>query len=279
MKTPLTASSATDCNQQPLLFQDLGGRKVVADFSGGTLSSDGGVLLLRQVDANLGVTQTLAQCFCDLREPVFVDHSVQQLLAQRIYGLALGYEDINDHERLRLDPLLATACNKVDPLGVWPWPGLARAIGWSCPITRARVATRCRTIPPRLKLACCKWECVVCPNIPGRRWSIWMRWAIGCTACKRGGTLTPIMMIIVICRSTLSWVTFRCGHNCGPPITTSLVAWFQRWSRSWRPFGNAAARHGLSYGGTVASVGRRSWPGARGSRRSITAWDWAKTPC
>ena len=76
MKTPLTASSATDCNQQPLLFQDLGGRKVVADFSGGTLSSDGGVLLLRQVDANLGVTQTLAQCFCDLREPVFVDHSV-----------------------------------------------------------------------------------------------------------------------------------------------------------------------------------------------------------
>ena len=153
MKTPLTASSATDCNQQPLLFQDLGGRKVVADFSGGTLSSDGGVLLLRQVDANLGVTQTLAQCFCDLREPVFVDHSVQQLLAQRIYGLALGYEDINDHERLRLDPLLATACNKVDPLGVERFNPAHRGVALAGASTLNRLelsnnkSTRCHKVP------------------------------------------------------------------------------------------------------------------------------------
>jgi hypothetical protein len=114
MSTAKTGSAPQD---QPLLFTDLGPRKVVADFSGGTLSSDGGALLLRQVDANLGLTQTLAQCFYDTREQVFVDHSVQQLLAQRIFGLALGYEDLNDHERLRLDPLLAAACNKDDPLG------------------------------------------------------------------------------------------------------------------------------------------------------------------
>src|SRR5271157_5464324 len=117
MKAPLTASSTTDCKEQPLLFQDLGSRQVVADFSGGTLSSDGGALLLRQVDANLGLTQALAHCFYDNRDAHFVDHSVQQLLAQRLYGLALGYEDLNDHQRLRLDPLLATACNKQDPLG------------------------------------------------------------------------------------------------------------------------------------------------------------------
>jgi hypothetical protein len=117
MKTPITASSKTDCNDQGLLFQDLGRRKVVADFSGGTLSSDGGVLLLRQVDGNLGLTMALAECFEDRREQQYVDHSVQQLLAQRIYGLALGYEDINDHDQLRLDPLLAAACNKIDPLG------------------------------------------------------------------------------------------------------------------------------------------------------------------
>jgi len=117
MKTPITASSKTDCNDQPLLFQDLHRRKVVADFSGGTLSSDGGVLLLRQVDANLGLTMALADCFADHRNQIFVDHCVRELLAQRIYGLALGYEDINDHERLRLDPLLAAACNKAEPLG------------------------------------------------------------------------------------------------------------------------------------------------------------------
>ena len=117
MKTPLTASSTTDCKQEPLLFQDLGSRKVVADFSGGTLSSDGGVLLVRQVDAGLGLTASLAQCFNDGRQALYVDHTVQQLLAQRIYGLVLGYEDLNDHEWLRLDPLLATACDKLDPTG------------------------------------------------------------------------------------------------------------------------------------------------------------------
>jgi hypothetical protein len=117
MKTHHTASSTTDSREQPLLFQDLGSRKVVADFSGGTLSSDGGVLLVRQVDAVLGLTAGLARCFTDRRESVYVDHTVQQLLAQRIYGLALGYEDLNDHEWLRLDPLLATACEKRDPTG------------------------------------------------------------------------------------------------------------------------------------------------------------------
>jgi hypothetical protein len=117
MNTSLTASSRTDCTDQPLWFQDLGSRKMVADFSGGTLSSDGGALLLRQVDINLGLTQSLAQCFRDTRQQVYVDHSVRQLLAQRLYGLALGYEDLNDHQRLRLDPLLAAACEKLDPLG------------------------------------------------------------------------------------------------------------------------------------------------------------------
>jgi hypothetical protein len=117
MKRPTTASSSTDCRNEPLLFQELGSRKVVADFSGGTLSSDGGVLLLRQVDLSLGLTRRLAGCFGDRRQPIFVEHSLPELLAQRIYGEALGYEDLNDHQQLRRDPLLATACGKKDPLG------------------------------------------------------------------------------------------------------------------------------------------------------------------
>src|ERR1017187_3966360 len=91
MKTPLTASSATDCKAQSLLFQDLGSRHVVADFSGGTLSTDAGALLRREVDANLGLTQRLAQCFDDGRNQVWVEHSVPQMLAQRIYGLAYAF--------------------------------------------------------------------------------------------------------------------------------------------------------------------------------------------
>jgi hypothetical protein len=123
MKPLTTASSRTDCKGQSLLFQDLGSRKVAADFSGGIYSSDGGLLLLRQVDRGLGVSAALAGCFHDERDPRWVDHSVQQLLAQRLYALALGYEDLNDHALLRRDPLLAVACEKTDPLGrdrFWP---------------------------------------------------------------------------------------------------------------------------------------------------------------
>ncbi len=104
--------------KQPVFFDDLGLRRVQADFSGGHLSSDAGVLLLRQVNRGLGLTRHLAQCFYDLRKQEYVDHSVVQLLDQRLYGLALGYEDINDHDQLRLDHLIAVACEKEDPLGL-----------------------------------------------------------------------------------------------------------------------------------------------------------------
>ena len=101
----------------------------MADFSGGTLSSDGGVLLLRQVDLSLGLTRRLAGCFGDLRHPIFVEHALPELLAQRLYAEALGYADLNDHQHLRHDPLLASACGKKDPLGedrvFHPGPALA----------------------------------------------------------------------------------------------------------------------------------------------------------
>jgi len=153
MKTPLAASSATDCKELPLLFQDLGSLKVVADFSGGALSCDGGALLLRQVDANLGLTQTLSQCFSDTRDQRFVDHSLPQMLAQRIYGLALGYEDLNDHQLLRLDPLLATACNKRDPLGEDRFNPAHRGIALAGASTLNRLelsnnrSSRCHKVP------------------------------------------------------------------------------------------------------------------------------------
>ncbi len=138
---------------EPLLFANLGPRQVVADFSGGTLSSDGGALLLREVDAHLGLTRELAACFSDGRDQHFVDHSVQQMLAQRIYGLALGYEDLNDHQRLRLDPLLATACGKRDPLGEDRFNPADRGIALAAPSTLNRLelsnnkSTRCHKVP------------------------------------------------------------------------------------------------------------------------------------
>ena len=138
---------------QPLLFSPLGARQIAVDFSGGTLSNDGGVVLLRQVDAHLGLIRTLAECFTDTRQQVFVEHSVPQLLAQRIYGLALGYEDVNDHEYLRRDPLLAAACDKADPLGQDRGHPAARGIALAAPSTLNRLelsnnkSTRCHKLP------------------------------------------------------------------------------------------------------------------------------------
>ena len=162
MKTPLTASSTTHCKEQPLLFQDLGSRKVVADFSGGTLSTDAGALLLRQVDSNLGLSAELALCFYDTRNQDWVDHSVQELLRQRIFGTALGYEDINDHQRLRLDPLLAAACGKTDPLGERRVLPQFRGAALAAPTTLNRLElynnkeSRCHKLPhDPTKVAAC----------------------------------------------------------------------------------------------------------------------------
>jgi hypothetical protein len=116
-KTLRHAQVPTDCKQGSFQFQDLGRRQVVADFSGGFVSSDGGALLLGQADRSIGLTRGLAACFVDRRDPRFVEHEVQELVAQRVYGLALGYEDLNDHSDLRRDPLLAVAAEKIDPLG------------------------------------------------------------------------------------------------------------------------------------------------------------------
>src|SRR3954463_16231062 len=95
----------TECNQSSFGFEACGSRKIVARFDGGTISSDGGALLLRQTDKRLNLLPRIAECFLDGREQERVEHSILEMVSQRVYGLALGYEDLNDHEQLRNDPL------------------------------------------------------------------------------------------------------------------------------------------------------------------------------
>ena len=95
----------TECNQSDFEFEDLGSRRIVARFDGGTISSDGGALLLRQTDKRLNLLPRFAACFLDGRNPEQVEHTVLEMVSQRVYGLVLGYEDLNDHERLRKDPV------------------------------------------------------------------------------------------------------------------------------------------------------------------------------
>src|ERR1039457_7622897 len=95
----------TECNQSSFGFEGSGRREIVARFDGGTISSDGGAFLLRQVDKRLNLLTRFAECFLDGRNQSLVEHPISEMLAQRVYGLALGYEDINDNEQLRTDPV------------------------------------------------------------------------------------------------------------------------------------------------------------------------------
>ena len=104
----------TECSQSEFEFQAHFSRRVVAGFDGGTITTDAGGLLLRETDRRLNLVPRLAACFLDGRDPRLVKHSVTELIAQRVYGLALGYEDVNDHDQLRQDSLLRVLAGKPD---------------------------------------------------------------------------------------------------------------------------------------------------------------------
>jgi len=107
----------TECNATYLDFPMVGPRQVLADFDGGDISSDGGALMLRQTEQLTGIIRQFAACFTDHRKADLTEHTVEELIAQRVYALALGYEDLNDHDDLRTDPLLAAVVGKADPKG------------------------------------------------------------------------------------------------------------------------------------------------------------------
>lgn len=103
----------TDCIPMLFEFAPVEGRKVLANFDGGAITSDAGGLLLGATDKVLGLTRRLAACFKDHRDPDLIEHRVETLLTQRITAIALGYEDLNDHDQLRHDPIMAVLAGKL----------------------------------------------------------------------------------------------------------------------------------------------------------------------
>ena len=106
----------TECTPTLFEFEAVGRHAVVARFDGGTITSNAGALLLRQVDRGLGLIRRFARCFTDRRDPRYVEHSIETLVGQRVFGLALGYEDLNDHDELRKDPVFAVLAGKLKPV-------------------------------------------------------------------------------------------------------------------------------------------------------------------
>jgi hypothetical protein len=97
---------ATECRQDLLDFVTVESRSVVGAFDGGVISSDAGALLLGAVDKAIRLVKRFAACFTDRREPESIEHTTTTLVGQRVIGIALGYEDLNDHEQLRHDPVI-----------------------------------------------------------------------------------------------------------------------------------------------------------------------------
>jgi len=106
----------TECNASPMEFEGIGNRRVTGAFDGGRITSDAGILLMREAGERSGLLRRFAFCFTDHRDADLIEHTVESLISQRVYGLACGYEDLNDHDTLRDDPLLAVASGKMDPL-------------------------------------------------------------------------------------------------------------------------------------------------------------------
>jgi hypothetical protein len=107
----------TECITQQLEFHGFGRRDIVGQFDGGKISSDGGGILLREVEQRTHILRRLSRCFVDHRNPKLIEHSLESLIKQRVMGIALGYEDLNDHDALRDDPLLTVLSDKTGRAG------------------------------------------------------------------------------------------------------------------------------------------------------------------
>ncbi len=104
----------TECNSKSFGFDKLEQRQVVADFSGGSITSDAGLVPVSQLDKQYQITQRFASGFNDERDPKRVQHKLEDLIAQRVYGLVQGYPDLNDHDQLRFDPMFGLAIGKLE---------------------------------------------------------------------------------------------------------------------------------------------------------------------
>jgi hypothetical protein len=131
----------TKCTPEQLEFQALGRRQVIGRFDGGRITSDGGGLLLRETDIRLGLLARLTQCFVDHRQPGSVEHDIGTLVSQRVYALALGYEDLNDHDVLRADSTLALLVGKRDLTGARRVRDRGRPLAGSNTLNRLELGT------------------------------------------------------------------------------------------------------------------------------------------
>src|SRR5271163_3782315 len=209
----------TECSTTLFEFAPVEDRKVVADFGGGTMTSNAGALLLGGVDKAVKLVERAAGCFIDRRDPTLIEHSVATLVGQRIFGLALGYEDLNDHDALRHDPLFAVLAGKLKARRADCAPVAGKS-------TLNRLERSKETPSLYHKIARRSRDCwLICFSSlerarPTRSSLTWTRPTIRCTAGRKAGSSTATTTAIVICRCMSSAATSFWSPNCARPTST-----------------------------------------------------------
>src|SRR5271157_2865162 len=242
----------TECKQVGFEFHPLKQRQIRVQFDGGAITSDGGGRLLREVEKRTGVLRQFAACFSDYRDPERIEHTVQELVAQRVYGLALGYEDLNDHDQLRKDPLLAVLVEKSDPgQDVLAGKSTLNRLELTRSGTRKSYWTMGRWIA-------CWWICFCRRTGKYRSKSFWtwMRPMIRCTASRKGGSFTVTTDTTAICRCTFFAESSCCVHGCGHRTSTERRAAWRSCSASCSRFARPGRRCASWCAGTRGSAAR-----------------------
>jgi len=207
---------STECSDVQLALQPLGRRPVVARFDAAPITSDGGAVLLREVDRRIDLLGRLAGGFVDHRDPGRIQHSLVELVSQRVLGLALGYEDLNDHDRLREDALLGVVVGRTDP---------ARALAGKSTLNRLELTPADADASHRYKKVVAQPAALddllvtlfleAHPTPPSQ---IWLD--LDATGSRKGGSSTATTATTATCPCTSSPASICCVRGCGRPTST-----------------------------------------------------------
>ena len=248
----------TECSQSQFPFEAHFSRQVMGRFDGSQLTTDGGGLLLRQADRKIGLLQRVTACFTDHRRRERVEHELHQMLAQRIYGLALGYEDLNDHEQLREDPLLALLAGKRE---------ITEPLAGKSTLNRMELTPAGCALAERYHKITYSAEAIDALLVeifleahrkpPTEIVLIWTPPTRRCMGGRRGASSTATTTTtIATCRCTSSAATTSCARGCGRPTRTPARAAPRKSHGSSRRFASGGRRCGSCCEPTRASVAR-----------------------
>jgi hypothetical protein len=220
----------TECSAELFAFAPVGRREVVGSFDGGAITSDAGALLLRSTDRTIGLVKRFSKCFIDHRDQVLIEHRVETLIGQRVFGIALGYEDLNDHDELRHDPVMAVLADKLEARRANCAPVAGKSTLNRLELSRAE-ATRYHRIghdPVALEELFVTLfleahqvppvEIILDLDATMTRY----------TGTRKGGSSTAITIATAICRCMCTAAAICWRPSCGRPISMRVPAPWRR---------------------------------------------------